>query len=191
MPKENKTRYALLGLLQGSPMSGYDLKKFCDKSIGCFWNENYSNIYPVLKNMQASGLVTMEIHEQDKSPSKKVYTITDSGTKTLLDWLKRPPENRLLREELLLQVGFGYMTDRNTILEKLKNRKADCENTLGQLQETAQYLDNLIETEPALEQKDIDHHLSVTYMRHTVSFGLKFFQMEIDWCEETMTELQS
>ncbi len=31
------------------PGSGYDIKKFCDKAISYFWNENFGHIYPVLK----------------------------------------------------------------------------------------------------------------------------------------------
>ncbi|MGA9048227.1 MAG: PadR family transcriptional regulator, partial [Dehalococcoidia bacterium] len=47
MPKINKTKYAILGLLSLKPASGYDLKKTVDWNIGFFWNENFGHIYPI------------------------------------------------------------------------------------------------------------------------------------------------
>ena len=54
----NKTKYAILGVLDTFPGSGYDIKKYCDKSISYFWNENFGHIYPVLKQMENEGLVS-------------------------------------------------------------------------------------------------------------------------------------
>ena len=189
MPKEKKTQYALLGLLVQSPLSGYDMKKLCDKSIGYFWNENYSNIYPVLKAMKKDGLVTMEVEKQVKSPDRKVYTITDLGIQTLQDWLKRQPEHRHLREELLLQVGFGFLTDKGLIIAKLKKRIAECTETIEQLMQTSQYLDETINTAIEAEQNSRYDQLPYLYMKHTLSFGIKFYQMEMDWCADTIESL--
>jgi len=46
MPKENKTKYSILGLLSRAPMSGYDIKKLTDNSISHFWHENFGHITP-------------------------------------------------------------------------------------------------------------------------------------------------
>ena len=51
MSKENKSRYALLGMLSLQPMSGYDLKKFTEESTANFWQENYAQIYPILRQL--------------------------------------------------------------------------------------------------------------------------------------------
>src|SRR5208282_3571760 len=49
MPKENRSKYAILGMLDFCPMSGYDLRKYAASSIGHFWKEDYGHIYPTLK----------------------------------------------------------------------------------------------------------------------------------------------
>ncbi|AKA68713.1 PadR family transcriptional regulator [Clostridium scatologenes] len=72
MAKINKTKYALLGVLTLSSGSGYDIKKFCDSSIGHFWNENYGHIYPVLKKMEEEELITKKLNEQ-KEDHQKIY----------------------------------------------------------------------------------------------------------------------
>ena len=61
MSKENKSRYALLGMLSLTSMSGYDLKKAIDLSVRHFWQENYAQIYPMLKQLTKEGLTTSHV----------------------------------------------------------------------------------------------------------------------------------
>lgn len=58
MANVNKTRFAILGILNNMPGSGYDIKKNCDTGIAYFWNENFGHIYPVLKQMERDGVIT-------------------------------------------------------------------------------------------------------------------------------------
>jgi DNA-binding PadR family transcriptional regulator len=86
MAKENKTKYALLGVLSLGPASGYDIKKYCDVSIAHFWNENYGHIYPVLRQMEAEGLVDRKT-EMNEGKARHVYHMTEQGRTVLLDCL--------------------------------------------------------------------------------------------------------
>ena len=43
---KNKSRFAILGILNIQPSSGYDIKKYCDTVISGIWNENFGHIYP-------------------------------------------------------------------------------------------------------------------------------------------------
>ena len=58
MPRENKTKYAVLGLLAYAPLSGYDIRRIYAQSLGNFWSESYGHIYPILKRLKAEGLAT-------------------------------------------------------------------------------------------------------------------------------------
>ena len=49
--KENKSKYAIMGMLSMGPMSGYDIKKRFEKSLSYFWNESYGQIYPILRKL--------------------------------------------------------------------------------------------------------------------------------------------
>jgi DNA-binding PadR family transcriptional regulator len=55
MAAKNKTRYAILGVLNLKPASGYDIKKFCDRTISHFWNENFGHILSCIKPVQKEG----------------------------------------------------------------------------------------------------------------------------------------
>ena len=79
MPRENKTKYAVLGLLAYAPLSGYDIRRIYAQSLGNFWSESYGHIYPILKRLEDEGLATREVQRQTGKPDRNVYTITDAG----------------------------------------------------------------------------------------------------------------
>jgi DNA-binding PadR family transcriptional regulator len=61
MPRENKTKFAVLGLLAYAPLSGYDIRRIYAQSLGNFWSESYGAIYPILKRLEEEGLATREV----------------------------------------------------------------------------------------------------------------------------------
>jgi PadR family transcriptional regulator, regulatory protein AphA len=44
-------KYAILGFLSLAPLSGYDLKKSFDRSLGHLWPADQSQIYRTLSQM--------------------------------------------------------------------------------------------------------------------------------------------
>src|SRR5690606_31454678 len=90
MARENKSLYALLGILSLRPRSGYEIKKLIEQSLIHFWREGYGQIYPNLKKLVAQGFATVHTEEQSGKPDKMVYTITEKGREQLLLWLKKP-----------------------------------------------------------------------------------------------------
>jgi len=107
-------RHGLLGLLNYEPMTGYQLNKMFNESLGHFWQAKASQIYRELDAMEQSGWLTSERVIQDDKPNKRVYSITDSGKAEFLDWLsaldplKNPPR---LKSALLMRVFFGGELD--------------------------------------------------------------------------------
>lgn len=107
MSKENKSKYALLGVLSLGSMSGYDLKKTIEESVGYFWKENYAQIYPMLKVLEHEGLAVGSTEKHEGKPDRRVYTITEHGKEVLKDWLVEPFGGmQVERNELLLKL-FG------------------------------------------------------------------------------------
>ena len=49
--------YGILGFLKMKPLTGYELKKLFDTSVGYFWWAEQSQIYITLKKMAKEGLV--------------------------------------------------------------------------------------------------------------------------------------
>jgi PadR family transcriptional regulator AphA len=190
MPRQNKTRYALLGMLSYKPMSGYEMKKMSDHSIGHFWNENFGNIYPVLKKLEAEGLVTMIREDSDGGPSRKTYTITSDGRKILTEWLAAAPDVSPLREELLLQVFFGQWTDPDLITTKIRAEDERCSTIIRELEAIRDHMDSgqeINQAPPAVRRMMKE---GTPYWRHTINFGLHYYSGIRNWCAETIKEFE-
>ena len=114
---ENRTRYAVLGALTVEPMSGYDLKRFFEQGVSFFWAESYGQIYPILKQLKAEGLVADAKDEPGEAkararetahPRRAVYAITPAGREALMTWLAEPAEPQAGRRlEILLKLFFA------------------------------------------------------------------------------------
>src|SRR5271157_2159190 len=119
MSYRNKTRFVILGLLSETPMSGYDIKKIIEMRFSFFWSESYGQIYPELKKLEEEGLVKKEKVEPVSERKRFAYSITAPGLESLKEWLGLPPEKEINRYEILLQIYFGNLTDRKTIVNRI------------------------------------------------------------------------
>ena len=50
-------KYAILGLLMQSSVTGYDISKAFGDGLGSFWSAKHSQIYPELKRLTEEGLI--------------------------------------------------------------------------------------------------------------------------------------
>ena len=130
MPRENKTKFAVLGLLTYGSLSGYDIRRIYAQSLGNFWSESYGHIYPILKRLDDEGLATREVQRQAGRPDRHVYTITDKGREELHHWLAQPAEPLKERLEVLLKVFHGWEMGRDVIVEHVKAFRAEHEALL-------------------------------------------------------------
>ena len=103
--------YALLGLLAREPLSGYDLAGRLKGRVSFFWAARHSQIYPELARLQAQGLVSYRVVEQQGRPDKKVYAITETGLTALHDWVTAPVDPGLARDELVLKAYSLWVAD--------------------------------------------------------------------------------
>jgi len=178
MAPTNKTKYIILGYLNEIPGSGYDIKKFCD-NIYYFWNENYSHIYPVLKQMEEEGLVTKITEQTEGRPPRNVYSITANGKEEFIRWLMLPSQPNILRAELLLKLLFSNSIPVSNMLEKLEEK-------IVEQKSVREFLDNSeAEMKTAvMTRKKLLAFLSV------INWGKTITEATIKWCEETIQVLQ-
>ena len=73
------TEAALLGLLAGRELSGYDLQREAEKSGGFFWAPTKSRIYAVLPQLVERGYATSRSVVQANRPNKQLYRATRAG----------------------------------------------------------------------------------------------------------------
>ena len=73
-------KYAILGLLMQTPVTGYDIAKAFGPGLGSFWSAKHSQIYPELKRLTVEGLIQYSVVMQGERMEKKLYEITAGCT---------------------------------------------------------------------------------------------------------------
>lgn len=101
-------RYALLGLLAGSPGTGYALKKRFAIELADAWYAETSQIYPELSRLVGDGLIS-EVSRGARG--SRTYAITDAGLEELTRWLRETEPNRASRNEALMRLFFFFLLD--------------------------------------------------------------------------------
>ena len=179
MARQSRTRYTVLGVLTLGPKSGYDIKKFIERSVGNFWRESYGQIYPTLRQLDADGLVSHKVEDRQGRPDRIVYRITGKGHQELRDWLVQPIEIEIPRHELLLKLFFGTQVPVKANLKQVAQYRREVETCIDQLNEG----DRL------LREKYGDTDEGV-YWLLTVRQGILVNEALEKWCEEAEVELK-
>ena len=81
--------YALLGLIQQKPASGYDLRKVFTETPLASLSASPGAIYPALRRLEERKLVT-GIVEGSGLRQRKMLRVTAAGCDELKQWLKKP-----------------------------------------------------------------------------------------------------
>ena len=79
-------RHALLGVLKDRPMTGYDLVRHFQGTVGFLWSAPQSQIYPELRSMETAGLVEATVAPRGQRAQKRIYTVTLAGMAELRRW---------------------------------------------------------------------------------------------------------
>ena len=177
MPRENKTKYAVLGLLAYAPLSGYDIRRIYAQSLGHFWSESYGHIYPILRRLEEEGLASRDVQRQVGRPDRHLYTITARGREELHRWLLLPADPLKERVELLLKVFHGWEMGSGVVSDQVRAFRAEQETLL---QHYAHYEHEMQDSEEP----------AVDYWRLTLSCGQHVSRAFISWCDETLATLQ-
>lgn len=80
-------RHAALALLAAQPMTGYELVRYFDDTVGLLWAASDSQLYPELRRMEADGLVRAETVPRGERAEKRRYKITPRGRARLRSWV--------------------------------------------------------------------------------------------------------
>jgi DNA-binding PadR family transcriptional regulator len=95
---------AILVCLTERPMTGYELAKTFDTSIGFFWRANHQQIYRELTRLRDRGHIQGREVVQSGKPNKLVYTLTSEGRAALRQWAARPSSPSSIKDDLLVRL---------------------------------------------------------------------------------------
>lgn len=174
--------HAILGFLSYEPLTGYDLKKFFDRSVAHFWAADQSQIYRTLTRMEQSGWVQVEIVPQAPRPPRKVYSITVAGQVELQNWLLTAQPSEPTRLAWLIQVFFAGQFDNTQAAQILRNQ---ADTLRARLQRYARIPDDDMQ----IIQPDEDPR-QVFFWMLTVEYGVSQLQAQLAWIEQALARLE-
>ncbi|MGG1638035.1 PadR family transcriptional regulator [Paenibacillus sp. NRS-1760] len=155
-----------LGMLMQGKMSGYDIKKITEQSIGIFYKMSYGSLYPGLKRLVESAYVTEE--ETNDSKNKKIYSITSEGQKHFMQWLREPLQSN--KREYLIKIFFYDYLDEPTKKQNLMAYQQNIARNIAQMEAVQSIVSKELEQ---LEDKNAYY-----YRVSVMHYGSHFFKME-------------
>ena len=179
MPRENKTRFAVLAMLSLGPRSGYDVQQQIQRTLGHFWSESYGQIYPTLRQLLAEGQATARTVAQSGKPNRNLYSITPRGREALHVWLQRPPEPPPVRNEMLLKTFVGWQVPPSVLVEHVEQLKTYYTDLEGQFRKFERFL-----------KTRLAENLDATYWLLTLRSGQLYVEARLRWCDEALTTLR-
>lgn len=123
---------AILVCLTDRPMSGYDLAKNFDASIGFFWRASHQQIYRELGKLRDKGFVESQEISQTGKPNRIVHTITSDGQTALHAWSKKPNRMPSVKDELLAKFYALEHMDIDALKDQLTVRIDQHQTKLSQ-----------------------------------------------------------
>jgi len=112
----------LAALLEGEA-SGYELAKRFDVSVANFWTATPQQLYRELERLEAEGLLTARVVEQERRPNKRVFALTEDGRAELHDFTARPARPTAVRDELLVKLQAIDAGDAEAVRAAIAERR--------------------------------------------------------------------
>ena len=171
---------AILACLTERPMTGYELAKTFDSSMGFFWKADHQQIYRELSKLRDRGYVQAREVVQSGKPNKLVYTLTPEGKAALRHWAARPSVPASIKDDLLVRL---YALDSIDIEPLRADLMARMEHHRDRYERYERLLHKRFpqgEASPA----DIGKLISLR-------LGLRHERMVAEWCEEAIDALSA
>jgi DNA-binding PadR family transcriptional regulator len=167
-------KYAILSLLAHDPLTGYELMKLFDGSVGYFWHATHPQIYKELARLERAGQIAHRSVEQRGRPTKKIYSLSDSGRSELLDWLRIPAGTQRVKDEMMLKTFCSGLLSESEALDLLRRHRELHEIKLQRYQELERFLESGLGT---ANRERLGPYL-------TLLRGIRYERDYIGWCDE-------
>jgi len=171
---------AVLGLLHGTPLHGYELRKRLNATLGSFRAFSYGSLYPCLKDLLGRGWIMEEPpdpaeHAGRTRPtggrSKIVYRLTAEGKEHFQDLLADSGPNAWDDENFGVHLAFFAQTDADVRLRILEGRRSRLEERVDSLKQA------LTRTRERVDGYTLE------LQRH----GLESVEREVRWLNELIS----
>ncbi|MGI5449246.1 PadR family transcriptional regulator [Streptomyces sp. CA-243310] len=174
------TGWAVLGLLSfGEELSGYDLKKWSDRSLRFFhWSPSFSQIYSELKRLEKAGYASSRLVAQETGTrDKRVYRITDEGMTAVREWARGTPvDPPVLKHGPMLRLWLGHLLEPEQMREVLSRQREFAET---------------MRRSAAADAEEAEERASWPYPTLTLKWAERYYASERDLAAAMLDDIEA
>ncbi len=169
----NQTARVVLAMVAEGHATGYAVKAEIERSTRLFWGASVGGIYPELRRLSESGLVSVCDDPRGETRRHR-YAVTDAGRTTLHDWLCSEDEEPLyeMRNEALLRLRFAAVLGPQERVLLVRRLRELHEQRVAAL-------------EKLFEAGDFDDH----FHRMTMQYALGLHRWGAEWARTAEREI--
>jgi DNA-binding PadR family transcriptional regulator len=180
-------RHALLGVLKDRPLTGYDLVRHFQGTVGFLWSAPQSQIYPELRRMEAAGFIQARVAPRGQRAQKRIYSVTDAGMIELRRWATDFIPLPAQRDPIHLKAAFFDLAPLESVREQLRAHIAQFQWRLEQWQARADAIGErraeLVEV--WLARQPVEQHDSIIQLKiHALEGLIARAKAEINWARD-------
>jgi len=172
--------HAIMTALLDGPLSGYDLAREFDTSLGFFWHASHQQIYQELRKLSDQGWLQARCIAQQGKPDKIVYALTPTGRQTLDDWVAEPSKRKPAKDDLLVKLYNVGHSDVAPLVAEIRRRR---EWHSGRLALFERIRRNHYDAPQRLSP-----HKQGIYL--ALAAGIRQERTSLEWCEEALGLLE-
>ncbi|WP_040790797.1 PadR family transcriptional regulator [Nocardia paucivorans] len=176
-PNLPATSWAVLGMLSfGEELTGNDLKKWADWSIGFFyWSPSVSQVYGALEKLEELELVQSHVVADEGARGRRLYRITDRGLRALRNWSRDAEVDMpVLKHGVMLRLWMGHLHDPDQLKSIVRRH---IENLRERAQRAQVHADHS-EPEPGW-----------AFTQMSLRWSERYFAAEIQLAEQLLAEI--
>jgi len=173
--------HAIMTALIDQDLSGYDLAKQFDVSLGFFWSASHQQIYQQLKSLTVAGDISVTEVSQSGKPDKRLYGLTEAGHNALLEWAQSETRRKPARDDLFVKLYNLDQLPGDLLIGEVQARHAEHQQRLELYQR--------IQRKGYQSPSELSRRRTGMYL--ALLAGIYQEQAAIAWCEEALTMLQS
>jgi len=174
-------RFAILGLLAQSDLSGYEITKRFEQSVGYFWHARSQQIYPELARLEEDGFIAGRVVAQVGRPDKREFSLTNVGKAELKQWVLTPSPMTFGKDEFLVKVWSYGQIDSGDAASALEAQRLKHEERLGAYRAIRDAI-------PGSERRPLHPDLLGPLL--TLDAGIAMEVAFIQWCREAESVLR-
>jgi len=171
--------HAILTALLDENLTGYELAKQFDVSLGFFWQASHQQIYRELKVLHETDMIDVREVEQLGKPDKRVYSLTADGRQMLESWIMASTLPRGTKDELLIKLYNVGSAPIGLIISAVQQRRAE---HVGKLE-----LYRKIEARHYTRSTSLPDRKKGIYL--SLLAGIRQEQTALSWCDDALDVL--